>query len=153
MRVLVRENFRYASGQVARQQDVEVVLRGTTTQAPLYQSALGSPVANPVRTDGVGNLSFYVEEGEYDFLVFGARVPFDADAPSGGGAIEEARAVHVQTTPSSSWLFNHGLGIVQQPVVVLDSAPDEASYTDVEVIDLNTLALSFDTAVTGKAYL
>lgn len=76
---LVTQNFRYASEQVAAHQLINVYLRGTSTKALLYQDEDGLLAAsNPVRTDAVGNVSFYITPGNYDFEAFGVRVPFDS---------------------------------------------------------------------------
>lgn len=150
MRVLVRESFRYANGAVAALQKIDVFDRSLSSRPDVFTAdGATAPAPNPLMTDAQGNLSFYVEEGSYDFGAFGARVPFDAEAPSGGAS----RFVHTQTTPASSWTLHHGLGTAQAPTVVLDSEPNAVSWTDMEVIDQNTMALSFDSAVTGKAYL
>lgn len=75
---LVTNNFRYASGQIAAGQLVNVYLRGTTTKPPIFQDEDGTvSLPNPLRTDAVGNLWFYIDPGEYDFVAYDARVPFD----------------------------------------------------------------------------
>jgi hypothetical protein len=56
-RDLVRENFRYVNGLVARNELVRVVFRGTNTLVTLYVA----------------------ESGFYDFLALGARIPFDVE--------------------------------------------------------------------------
>jgi len=78
-----------------------------------------------------------------------ARTIKIAPYASGGGG----HYTHSQSTPSASWVIHHNLGVVRVPVVVLDSDPTEAVYTDMTVVDLNTINLSFDSAVSGKAYL
>lgn len=79
MRVLVHRNFRYENDQVSAGEDVQVVLRSTSTDATLYAASSGATtLPNPIIADQSGNVSFYVEVGPYDFLVNGARVPFDA---------------------------------------------------------------------------
>lgn len=79
-RDLVRESFRYANGQAARNHPIAVVLRGTNQTVPLFASNYGSEsLSNPIITDPQGNVSFYCENGFYDFLALGARIPFDVE--------------------------------------------------------------------------
>lgn len=69
----------------------------------------------------------------------------------GGGGI--THYTHVQTTPAATWTVNHNLNGVRNPAVVLDSAPNEILWCDVEVVSQNQLVIQFDSPVTGKAYL
>ncbi len=78
---------------------------------------------------------------------FYATVPFNS--PGSGSSTY----VHTQGTPSASWNVNHNLGTIRIPIIVLDSEPTVLSYADYEVIDLNTIVVNFDSAVSGKAYV
>jgi hypothetical protein len=71
--------------------------------------------------------------------------------PGGGGGVTSY--THIQSIAAATWTVVHNLNTVRTPQIVLDSAPDEIVYTSVEVIDLDTLVLTFDSPVTGKAYL
>jgi hypothetical protein len=64
-----------------------------------------------------------------------------------------ATYVHNQSTPSASWVITHNLNLVRDPVIVLDGDTTAIVYADVTVNSLNQINISFDSAVTGKAYL
>lgn len=86
-------------------------------------------------------------------LQFGVDLEFEGPPfypATGGGA---GSYVHTQSVAAATWTVVHNLGTVRTPQVVLDSAPTEIVYTNVEIIDLNTIALTFDSPVTGKAYI
>jgi hypothetical protein len=78
-RQLVHQNFRYANGQIADGEEVLVVNRATLTPVILYAMVSGEiTLPNPITADESGNVSFYVDHpGSYDYIVNGARVPFD----------------------------------------------------------------------------
>ena len=77
-RQLVHQNFRYANGQVADNEDVLIVGRGTILPVILYAAASGgTALPNPIFTDETGNISFYIDSGSYDYLINEARIPFD----------------------------------------------------------------------------
>lgn len=71
--------------------------------------------------------------------------------PSGGSG--GGHYTHTQSVAAATWTVSHNLNAVRDPAVVLDSEPDRIVYPDVTVVDLNTISISFDSAVTGKAYL
>lgn len=84
--ILVTQNFHYANGQPARNQDIDVFLRDSATRPQLFSDDDGLiPITNPVRADVVGNVWFYIEIGEYDFGAFGVRVPFDVEGTDSEG--------------------------------------------------------------------
>ncbi len=93
------------------------------------------------------------EQVEVESLTFGIDLEFEGPPfyPAGGG--DSGHYTHIQSVAASTWTVTHNLNTVRTPDVVLDSATDEIVYTSVEVIDLNTLALTFDSPMTGKAYL
>lgn len=64
--VLIRETFRHKGGALATATSIDVTARGG--DAPLQTLV----------TNDLGSVSFYIAEGQYDFRVFGARIPFDA---------------------------------------------------------------------------
>lgn len=144
--ILVTENFRYPNGQVAAGQAIEVYLRGTTTEPPIFQDPDGLvPAANPVTTDSVGNLDFYIAPGEYDFAVSGITVPFDVT-----DVVAAPSYVHVQTILNQTWTIIHNLGFNPNVSVVIGG---EEVLTDVSWPDVNTVIVGLDAPYMGSAYL
>lgn len=68
--------------------DVEVVKRGTSEKVAIYDAQVGgSALPNPLRTDEGGMPEWagdlgWVEEGSYDLLVSGQRIPWEAASGS-----------------------------------------------------------------------
>lgn len=60
---------------------------------------------------------------------------------------------HVQAVASSMWVINHLRGTRRMNVTIWDDT-DEMVYADVvKIIDLNTVHVSFNTPVSGRAIL
>jgi hypothetical protein len=72
-----------------------------------------------------------------------------ANSVAGGGI----PFVHQQSAPAASWPITHGLGKFPSVVLVLDSDPTEAVYTDVQYTDENNLTVVWPSPESGKAYL
>lgn len=143
--ILVRENFKYPSGQVAAGQSIAVYDRGLSSQPSIYADEAGTvPQINPVMTDAVGNVSFYIAVGAYDFSVSGVRVPFDADPST------VPSYTHIQTIPNQTWTIIHNLGFNPNVSVVIGG---EEVLTDVSWPDLNTVIVGLDIPRMGSAYL
>lgn len=71
-----------------------------------------------------------------------------AGPPGGAGY------THHQATPAASWVIHHNQNRVVTPTIVLDTGGfGEVVYTDVEILDLDTITLDFPAPVTGYAYL
>lgn len=149
MRDLLTPNFTYPSGQPAAGADVEVLVRGQETLAPLYSALVGSSqLSNPLRANSVGSVWFYIEPGAYDYRVNGVRVPFDAVADSGA-----ARYVHTQTAPASTWTVEHGMTYPVQPLILLDSENGSPVQTDTKHYpETGTTVLTFPAPASGRAY-
>lgn len=153
--ILVTENFRHVNGQPARNRSIDVFFRDTTTRANLFDDEFGSvPLTNPIETDEIGNLDFYIEEGSYDFVALGARIPFDAEPHGTGGGGGSERFAYTQPVgdPAATWIVNHNLGMPTEPVVLLDSDPDRPVWTDVEHGTPNQTTIIFPSPVSGKAF-
>ena len=60
---------------------------------------------------------------------------------------------HHQVTPAATWTITHNLNSYRDPVIVIDSNPDEIIKTDVEIVDTNTLTIIFPSPESGWAYL
>lgn len=73
--------FTYPGGSVAAGVLVAVYYANTSISAPIYHDDLGiTPKANPVRTDGTGVISFWIEPGTYALWANGVRTPITVDA-------------------------------------------------------------------------
>lgn len=149
MRLLVHQNFRYANGQIADGEDILVVARSTIIPATLYVAAVGSGMlANPIIADDSGNISFYIDVGSYDFIVNGARVPFDAFEAAGSTTFY---LQHDQDVAIATWVILHAFG--RLPNVTLINPANEMIMTDLEYPDLATVVATFPAPTTGKAIL
>jgi hypothetical protein len=149
-RLLVHQNFRYTNGQVADHEDVLVVGRGSLTPVALYATVFGEvQLSNPIFTDESGNVSFYLDPGSYDYVVNGARVPFDLFEGSGGGT--NLYLQHDQDVPIATWAILHAFG--RHPMVTILDDGNEMIMTDLEYPDLATVVATFPAPTTGKAIL
>ena len=147
-RKLVHQNFQYTNGQIAAGEDISVVARGTLSPAALYSMAFGGvALSNPLIADDSGNISFYVDPGSYDYVVNGARVPFDVTEDGG----TDFYLQHDQNVAVATWTILHSFG--RHPNVVLIDADDEMILTDLEYPDLATVVATFPAPTTGKAIL
>ena len=147
-RDLVQRNFRYVNGLVARDQPVSVVYRGTGAIAPLFAGETGpESVPNPFRTDNNGNASFYAQNGFYDFLALGARIPFDVEEDSGGGG--DTFFEHVQAAPAATWTIVHSIDRTPNVQVIVD---DAVVIADVEYSG-QQVVVTMAAPTTGKVIL
>lgn len=90
------------------------------------------------------------------FLIPGPQGPPGPPGPAGtgdGGGATPATYVHHQVEPTETWTIVHNLGRVVSPTLVLDNPFGEIVYTDVEVVDLNTVVAYFPSPRSGYAYL
>lgn len=142
------EPFTYPDGRPAAGVAVTVYHHATSTKAILYNDSEGtSPQANPVVTDVAGMLDFYIEAGFYDLSangeLFGAYVGIAAENPD-----YVAPVVHTQVTPSTSWVFNHQLGIQYPDVEVFVGSVRHYPAIDYNV---DVATISFPLPATGVA--
>lgn len=146
MKILVTENFRHANGQIAADVPIDIFIRDTVVYAALFSDPSGTvPLENPLTTDEVGNLNFYVEEGSYDYIVFNVVVPFDVISEGeGAGPI-----VHNQNTALAEWIFNHNLGRNPDITVIINNFT--VSSLEIAHVSLNQARIRFVTPQTGKA--
>lgn len=74
------------------------------------------------------------------------KIPLAYLPPSGGsGTIPE----HVQSTPSDTWVFNHGLG--RYPDVSVFLTDGRQIYPDIVYVNENTVRIEFSKPQTGRA--
>ena len=148
MRSLVQENFRYVNGQIARNQPISVVYRGTSSLVPLFTGLSGpSPVSNPVTTDSLGNVAFYAEAGIYDFLALGARIPFDVQNDGGGS---DSFSEYLQSSPAATWSVPNPIGRTPQVSVIVDG---EIVLADVEYETNGTITVTHAVPTAGRVIL
>lgn len=150
-RDLVQRNFRYVNGLVAKNQPVSVVYRSTDSLAPLYAAESGSSLLpNPITTDAYGNVAFYAQNGFYDFLALGARIPFDVEEDSGGGGGgSDTFFEHIQASPAATWTVLHPLPRTPNVTVIVDG---RIMLADVEYTD-NQVVVTHAAPTTGKVIL
>jgi hypothetical protein len=148
-RLLIHQNFRYASGQIADGEDVSIVGRGTLTEATLYPAAVGgATLPNPLIADESGNISFYIDVGSYDYIVNGARIPFDAFEAEGAVTFY---LQHDQDLAIATWTILHAFG--RHPNVTIIDAQNKMILTDLEYPDTATVVATFPSPTIGKAIL
>jgi hypothetical protein len=143
------EVLEYPNGAPAANEDVRVVIRNTNTDIPLFDDIAGTPLSQPIYTDSGGNLDFFAEQGDYDFLVNGGRIQITViPIPSGGLGY-----IHHQVSAAATWTIPHNLGKKAPVLLLVDGDGNKESFTDTSYPDLNTTILEFPSAVTGFAYL
>lgn len=66
--------FTYPGGAIAAGVGVAVYFASTSVKAPIFHDDLGTTSkSNPVRTNGAGQVSFWIEPGSYDLVANGIR--------------------------------------------------------------------------------
>lgn len=66
---------------------------------------------------------------------------------SGNG---DAHYTHIQNSPSMTWLVEHNLG--KRPAISIEDSAGTEVEGGVEVVDINTVRLTFSAAFSGKAH-
>lgn len=139
---------RYRSGNAASNVYVRIE-SAPGVLAELYSDAEGlTPAANPIQTDDLGNLFFHAVSGSYEMVVGTERVPFFV-APLGGSG--GGFYTHVEPDPTAVWNVTHNLGTYREPLVFLDSDPDQPVWTDLLYPDANHTTIIFPSPVSGRA--
>lgn len=108
-----------------------------------------------VDVTGPGPLTLDVAGGAINELSLAAGIPGPPGPQGPAGPTGPAAPVYVfrQATPAATWTIVHMLGRKPPVVVVLDTAPTVAVFTDVVYPDLDTIVLEFPTAESGYAHL
>jgi hypothetical protein len=65
--------------------------------------------------------------------------------------IADARYIHEQIVPASTWAIQHNLG--KYPSVTIVDSAGNVQIGDVEYVDTNNLTVSFTGSFGGRAYL
>ena len=75
-----------------------------------------------------------------------------ADLAGGGGAGGTVTGFeHVQLTPAVTWTVNHALASPRAQVTIYDSNWEQILPENVKILDANTILISFNTAIAGRA--
>lgn len=142
--------YTYTTGGVAAGVSVWVYLRSSTIRASLYRDSLGTIAPNPLRTDGDGRISAWIDPGDYDLYANGIRTPFTVLPESGGGG-GSGTFVHDQSTPAATWSITHNLG-TKPSVDVVDSSGN-LLMVEVDYPTDNQTVITFPAPQAGTAYL
>lgn len=73
--------------------------------------------------------------------------------PAGGGGPGSDHYEHTQVGAAAEWTIVHNLGRYPSVVLILDSDPGEAVYTDTFHDDLNTTRIVLPSPESGEAHL
>lgn len=140
--VLVRQVFRHQNGRLAVNVDVDITARDSDV------------VIQTETTDAFGTIAIYMPPGQYDWMVFGTRIPFDVVQVGGSSTPPPPSTFsHHQTTPAAQWNLDHPAGVKRHPVILLDDEPARPVYTDVEHVSDTLTILTFPNPVSGWAHL
>jgi hypothetical protein len=147
---LITRGFFAATGVPAANRAIDVFERDDhVTRPPLFDLNL-APISNPAVTDDLGNLTFYIAAGEFEFHVNGYRIPFDT-AAGGGGAVAPIK-FH-QAVPAATWTVLHDRNTKPPVLLITDSDGDQTVFTDVTYPDDSTIVIEWPSAESGWAYV
>lgn len=146
---LITRGFMTQSGKPAANRAIDIFRRDDhTTRPTLYAMDQLTPVSNPITTDELGNIMFYIGAGEFEFHVSGYRVPFDT---SEAGAVSPIK-VHF-SAPASTWTIPHDRNTKPDIILVTDADGQARVYTDVSYPDDSTVVVEWPSPETGWAYI
>lgn len=145
---LITRGFFTVGGHPAANRAIDVFDRTDGTRPTLYNLAF-TPIANPITTDALGNVAFYIGAGTFEFHVSGYRVPFDT--AEGGGAIPPIK--YHQVVPAATWTISHDRNTKPDVLLLTDSDGDDRVYTDVSYPDDATIVIEWPSPTSGWAYI
>lgn len=148
---LVARGFFAANGVPAANRAIDVFDRSDGSRPQLYALDQVTPVGNPLETDELGNLVFYIFEGQYEFHVNGYHSPFDAIEPGAGGGAVPIK--HHQTAPAATWTIPHDRNTKPEVILLTDSDGIARVLTDVSYPDDSTIVIEWPSPETGWAYI
>lgn len=150
--------FEYpGGGSFARATPVSVLRAVDRTAAILYTDKFKTSLDNnPKSTDSLGNLSFWVDPGEYILVPAGSpefsiTIPLHPQEPLGGGSGSGGTYLHTQTTPAALWDINHNLGYVPAGFLVQETTGDTLVLFGVESNNEVHTVISFGAPTGGTA--
>lgn len=147
----VSEPYTYPGGGVAVGIRVKVLHRGTFVPATIFYSAEGTARRlNPIPTGVTGQVSFWIDPGEYDLLANGVRTPFDVDSGE-GGAGGGSTFIHHQTTPLDFVSIPHPLG-TKPTVDVIDDDGNQL-MAEIDWPSDSVVTVAYSPARTYTVYL
>lgn len=144
------EPFTYPGGAVAAGVLVRVLHRGTNVLAPIFRNASGVRAANPLRTDGAGQITFYIEPGDYTLSANGVESDFAVAAAPPGASNVVVTFPWNQSTPAATWTIPHPLNTKPAVDVYILGV---RTYVRHECPDDNTVVITWPVATAGFAYL
>lgn len=132
--------------------EYHVFPRFSNVHAPLFQDQAGTiPIPNPGVTAAGGEISFFVENGDY-WIKVGTNVFYlIVDLDPNLTHVWPSTFRWPQTVPAAVWVINHGLNAFPD-VSVLDPANEEL-FGQVQYVDDDNLTITFSTPMSGVAYL
>lgn len=147
---LITRGFFSAAGVPAAYRAIDIFERATGTRPTLYDLDQITPLTNPIETDALGNLAFYINAGQFEFHVSGYRVPFDTNEASGGATTP---IKFHQAAPAATWTVPHDRNTKPSVILIADSDGGQPSFTDVTYPDDSTIVIEWPSAETGWAYI
>lgn len=93
------------------------------------------------------DLPYFIDEIQIASLIDDAIL----NLPGGGGPGED-RYLYTRTVPASTWVIEHNLGFIKDPVILLSTAPTVRVLTDIIHGSVNVTTIIFPSPVAGKAY-
>lgn len=146
------ERYWYPDETIAVGAIAHVFPRFSNVHAPLFQDQAGTtPLPNPLPVDGLGFLSFFVENGDYWVYVNGQAFYVIVDLDPNLTHVWPSTFKWEQAAASTVWTIAHGLN--SKPAVITLGATDEIILGDVAYQDDDNLTITFAVPVSGTAYL
>jgi hypothetical protein len=139
----------YPDGSPVSEQSYPVRLAGGNVLVPVFADKAGTPLENPVLTDGDGLLTFHAAPGHYVTDVAGTLFHHAVDDAEQDDAWPDT-FVHAQVSAASVWTVNHRFGI--EPDVTVLIAGQQSAGTVTHPTTEQTV-ITFGSPVSGTALL
>jgi len=152
------EGLEFPDGRPAR--NTPVTVRDSNGDvATLYANKEKTVVAaNPVTTDGYGNVWFLAEPGEYSLVVNGNSIPIlvpvhPLDPGFGVGGEGEGGYIHTQSTPAQLVQIIHGLPWQPGGIQIIENSGDIVEPESITYPSPGVIEIGFQIMFAGKVYL
>lgn len=149
--------FEYPGGSSVRSVPIAVRRVDDDTFATLYADRdKVATVVNPVRTDDYGNLSFWVDPGEYfldapgnaGMFITVPKHPYEP-ASGGGGGGDGSPYTHTQSGAAETWTIEHNLGYLPTAFLTQETTGDYLYFFGIEENNAVRSIISFGAATAG----